>query len=70
MSLCLSLTDSEPKIGNVPDPDGQRNVEEHAERPHTHVDTRSSKSGIQNCERDSGGCETSASSDVAGTTKG
>ena len=50
-------------------PDGQTSVQEYQQITHTHVDAWSSETRVEDCERNPGCRETTAGSDVTGTTE-
>lgn len=62
--------DREPEVDQMGNPYGHGGVEQEQNIPHAHVDTRTSKSGIEDAERYPGSRETSSCRNITSTTKG
>ena len=58
-----------PEVGHPSGPDRQCNIEQHDQRTHAEVDTRSSEPGVEDTEGQSSRSETTSSGDVTRTTE-
>ena len=58
-----------PEVDQIWGPQRHRHIEQHNERPHTQVDTRSSKSRVQDTERNASRCESTTSCNVSSPTE-